>query len=71
MSFTNLSSSRVDVKSWLERPLPRISSVTGWVVATVVFLGVTAWIGGPVEGDAALSVFSTWAILPVRTHRWA
>ena len=62
MSFANVSPSRVDVKSWLERPLPTISSVTGWVVATVVFLGVTAWIGGPVEGDAALSVFSTWAI---------
>ncbi len=32
------------------------------MIATIVFLVVTAWIGGPVEGDAALSVFSTWAI---------
>jgi len=62
MSLANLSRSRIDTKSWLERPLPTTSSVTGWVVATIVFLGVTAWIGGPVEGDAALSVFTTWAI---------
>lgn len=31
-------------------------------MATLVFIGVTAKIGGPVEGDAALSIFTTWAI---------
>jgi hypothetical protein len=62
MSVDNLNPSRFDVKSWMERPLPTITCVTGWVLATIVFLGFTAWIGGPVEGDAALSVFSTWAI---------
>jgi hypothetical protein len=36
--------------------------ITGWLLATVVFVGLTAKIGGPVEGDAALSVFTTWAI---------
>jgi len=57
-----LSRSRDDVKSWLDRPLTTISCVIGWGAATIVFLGLTAWIGGPVEGDAALSVYTTWAI---------
>src|SRR5487761_1203917 len=62
MSVNTLSPARNDVKTLLERRLPTSGCIMGWLVATVVFLGLTAWIGGPTEGDAALSVFSTWAI---------
>ncbi len=62
MSKVNLSGSRFGVTEFLNRPLSTFGCVLGWVIASVVFLGVTAWIGGPVPGDAALSVFTTWAI---------
>jgi len=48
--------------SWLDTPLSASSCVIGWVLATAVFLGLMAILGGPVEGDAAESVYSTWAI---------
>jgi hypothetical protein len=50
------------VKDILGRPMSTLGCIAGWAIATVVFLGVTAWIGGLSEGDAALSVFTTWAI---------
>jgi hypothetical protein len=50
------------MKEFLNQPISTLGCIAGWLVATIVFLGVTAKIGGPVEGDAALSVFSTWAI---------
>jgi hypothetical protein len=62
MSLVNARTSRDDGLALLDRPLSTLGCVAGWLLATVVFIGVTAWIGGPVEGDAALSVFTTWAI---------
>src|SRR5579863_4758463 len=62
MSMVKLSGSRFEVREFLNRPISTFGCVLGWVLATVTFLGVTAWIGGPVEGDAALSIFTTWAI---------
>ena len=62
MSFTNPGTSKFDLKEVLQRPLSTKGCIASWVIATIIFLGVTAWIGGPVEGDAALSVFTTWAI---------
>jgi len=62
MSVVKLSASSRDLREFLNRPLSTFGCVLGWVIATVVFLGVTAWIGGPVQGDAALSIFTTWAI---------
>jgi len=61
MSAAHLQHSRVGVKI-LDRPLSTAGCILGWVIASIVFLGFTAWIGGPVQGDSALSVFTTWAI---------
>jgi hypothetical protein len=47
---------------WLDQPLSRRQCQIGWIIATIVFLALTAQIGGPVQGDASVSVFSTWLI---------
>jgi hypothetical protein len=48
--------------SWLDRPLSRRQCQIGWLFAIIVFLALTALIGGPVQGDASVSVYSTWLI---------
>lgn len=48
--------------SWLDQPLSRRRCQIGWLVAIIMFLGLTALIGGPVQGDASVSVYSTWFI---------
>jgi hypothetical protein len=48
--------------AWLVRPLSDLACIIGWIVSSIVFLGFTAFVGGPTEGDAAVSVYSTWAI---------
>lgn len=57
--FDNPGASRT---SLLDRPLSGMRCALGWVVATAVFIGLTGLIGGPTEGDAAESLYSTWAI---------
>ena len=47
---------------WLDRRRTVTWLVTGWITATLAFVAVTALLGGPIEGDAAESVYSTWAI---------
>ena len=48
--------------AWLDAPLSTLSCVIGWLAATGVFLGLASFLGGPAEGDAPESVYSTWAI---------
>lgn len=50
------------VVEWLNRPLSAPGCFVGWCSALVVFIGFTSLLGGPTEFDAALSVYSTWAI---------
>lgn len=50
------------ITAYLGRPLSSFYAVVGWLVATGVFFAFTQYLGGPVEGDAAQSVYSTWAI---------
>jgi len=50
------------VVAWLNRPLSSPGCFIGWCCAFVVFIGFTSLIGGPTEYDAAISVYSTWAI---------
>ena len=50
------------VASWLIRPLSDLACLIGWIFSSIVFLGLTSFVGGPAEGDAAVSVYSTWAI---------
>lgn len=48
--------------SWLDRPLSPLESLAGWLVAVGAFVGVVALFGGMSEGDAAVGIYSTWAI---------
>ncbi len=48
--------------SWLTRPRSAMWCAIGWLVATATFIGLTALLGGPTEGDASESLYSTWAI---------
>jgi hypothetical protein len=49
-------------EAWLDRPLRRLPRLASWLTATAAFIGVILVLGGPSEGDAAESVYSTWAI---------
>jgi len=46
----------------LDRPLPGVVCLASWVVATGLFLGIVALLGGPSEIDASESAYATWAI---------
>jgi hypothetical protein len=46
----------------LDRPIPLMWRVLGVIVACVLFYASMGVLGGPVEGDAAESVYATWAI---------
>lgn len=48
--------------SLLDRPVRSFYLVLSWVGATVVFLAISALLGGPTEGDAAEVVYGTWAV---------
>lgn len=48
--------------SWLDRPLSPLESFAGWLIAVAAFVGVVALFGGVTEGDAAVGIYSTWAI---------
>jgi hypothetical protein len=46
----------------LNRRLPARQCVLGWVVATMVFIGMVVLLGGPTTNDAQESMYSTWAV---------
>jgi hypothetical protein len=46
----------------LDRRVPLIWCVISWLGASAVFYGLIALLGGPVEGDASETVYSTWSI---------
>ena len=48
--------------AWLDRPLSPLESLAGWLIALGAFVGVIALFGGVTEGDAAVGIYSTWAI---------
>lgn len=50
------------VAAWLVRPISDLLCLIGWIASSIVFLGFASLVGGPTEGDAAVSVYSTWAI---------
>jgi hypothetical protein len=47
---------------WLDRPMTNIECLLSWLVSTVVWFVLVGLLGGPTEGDAAESVYSTWSI---------
>ena len=50
------------MRHWLDSPTRLFWRVMGWLGATVVFYGLVGILGGPTEGDAAETVYSTWSI---------
>ncbi len=46
----------------LNRPLSPLERLSGWLLAVGAFIGVVALFGGVSEGDAAVGIYSTWAI---------
>lgn len=50
------------VGSWLAKPLSGRACMVGWVLATALFVGIVALLGGPSRVDAPESVYGTWAI---------
>jgi hypothetical protein len=46
----------------LDRPLSGAACVASWVIATALFFGMIALLGGPSEVDASQSLYDTWAI---------
>ncbi len=46
----------------LDQPLLGRRCLLGWLLATIVFLGIVALLGGPSSNDAGESIYSTWAI---------
>jgi hypothetical protein len=47
---------------WLDRSISDIECLLAWLVSTVVWFVLVGVLGGPSEGDAAESVYSTWSI---------
>jgi hypothetical protein len=52
----------IRIRAFLDRPIPAIWCVISWFGATAVFYGILGILGGPVEGDASETVYSTWSI---------
>jgi Glycosyltransferase family 87 len=50
------------ISSWLLRPLSTPWCVIGWCLATLLFVGLIALLGGPASNDSYETVFSTWAV---------
>lgn len=50
------------VVQWLDRPRPQWWCVTGWIVATALFVALTTLLGGLTRLDALLSTYSSWSI---------
>ena len=47
---------------WLDRPLNSWACVLGWLIALVIFVGLTTLFGGLTQLDALLSTYSSWFI---------
>jgi hypothetical protein len=46
----------------LDRPLSTSKCVAGWIVATILFIGINQLLGGPAPGDSEVFVYSAWSI---------
>ena len=53
---------RTTKPSRLDRPLADWWCAIGWLTASVVFVALTTWLGGPTSSDSGVSTFPTWAI---------
>lgn len=46
----------------LDKPMSPSRMMVGWLVATLVFVGLVYFLGGPTQSDAVSTNFPTWAI---------
>ena len=46
----------------LDRPRSGLFCLGAWLVATAIFFGMVALLGGPTQNDATESIYGTWAI---------
>ena len=53
---------RSQFQQTLQRPLTPLISVSGWLLATLVYFYGTWVTGGPSQGDLSVSEYSTWLI---------
>ena len=54
-----------DVQSWqrrLQKPQSGIVCLCSWILATAIFMGLVAILGGPTQNDAVESFYAAWAI---------
>ena len=47
---------------WLDKPQSGLVCLGGWALATAIFCGMVALLGGPTQGDSAESLYATWSI---------
>jgi Glycosyltransferase family 87 len=50
------------VRRWLDQRLSGLGCLASWLVATGLFFGMIALLGGPSEGDASETMYATWAV---------
>jgi hypothetical protein len=53
---------RPSVADLLDRPLSSFWCLMSWIASTIVFVGLSALLGGPTQGDVAETVYGTWSI---------
>ena len=54
-----------DAASWqrrLDGPQSGLVCVAGWLLATAIFCGMVALLGGPTQSDSSESLYATWSI---------
>ena len=53
---------RFDLLGLVNRPLSSLGCLIGWIISTICFFGLAFALGGPSEGDASESAYTTWAV---------
>lgn len=46
----------------LDQPISSFWCLMSWITSTIVFVGLSALLGGPTQGDVAETVYGTWSI---------
>lgn len=65
MTDRHAEEGRRNAPAWqrrLDEPLSDLLCVSSWIFASAIFIGAVALFGGPSQGDAAESIYATWAI---------
>jgi hypothetical protein len=71
-----LTRQTIRFQEWLGKPISRFWRLLSWIISTGLFIGFAGLLGGPTDGDASETVYSTWSVAhgnvgcsyPVITH---